>query len=173
MTQDHPDGLAVSANHSNAPAKVPRNAQPAEFSPDRKSPHSGHRSEVRPTKLYPQFSQSRSSSSGTGSAGEGCIARVNGIIRRRHTKSILRRINANVPDKSFQLLLLRHGQTDSNAGGILQGHLPVPLNAIGLRQAKQLAARIARWKPSVKKLVSSDLLRAARSVQGDRLGAEH
>lgn len=64
----------------------------------------------------------------------------------------------------FHVLLLRHGQTDSNAGGILQGHLPTPLNALGLLQAGRLAARVARHVPIVTALISSDLRRAAQTA---------
>jgi probable phosphoglycerate mutase len=66
--------------------------------------------------------------------------------------------------KLFHILLLRHGITDSNAGGILQGHLPTPLNETGHRQAKQLAARVARWTPKVRSIVSSDLRRATETA---------
>jgi broad specificity phosphatase PhoE len=39
--------------------------------------------------------------------------------------------------------LVRHGQTDSNAEGRLQGHTDTNLNAEGRRQAEALAARLA------------------------------
>ena len=65
----------------------------------------------------------------------------------------------------FHVLVLRHGQTDSNAGGIVQGHLPVPLNALGRRQAELLAARVAAWRPRVGRVVSSDLARAAQTAE--------
>ncbi len=56
------------------------------------------------------------------------------------------------------LLLIRHGQTDYNANGRWQGHLDIPLNDVGLRQAQALAQRLADWP--VCALYSSDLLRA-------------
>ena len=64
----------------------------------------------------------------------------------------------------FRVLILRHGQTDSNAGGVLQGHLPTPLNPLGLRQARRLAERVARHVPKVTALVSSDLRRAEQTA---------
>jgi len=70
------------------------------------------------------------------------------------------------PDRgSFHLLLLRHGQTDANATGVLQGHQPVPLNALGHEQAKRLARRIARRRPRVAAVISSDLKRAAQTAE--------
>ena len=64
----------------------------------------------------------------------------------------------------FHLLLLRHGQTDANATGMLQGHLPNPLNALGRQQAQRLASRVARHRPKVTALVSSDLPRATQTA---------
>lgn len=65
----------------------------------------------------------------------------------------------------FDVLLLRHGLTDSNQNGILQGHLPIELNDLGRRQAAQLARRVATWRPPVKTLVSSDLRRALQTAE--------
>jgi probable phosphoglycerate mutase len=64
----------------------------------------------------------------------------------------------------LHILLLRHGQTDANAAGVLQGHLPVPLNELGRRQADRLARRVAVHRPKVTALVSSDLDRAAETA---------
>jgi probable phosphoglycerate mutase len=65
----------------------------------------------------------------------------------------------------FHILLLRHGQTDANAGGVLQGHQPTPLNSLGRRQAGLLAARIGAFVPRPDVLVSSDLPRAAQTAE--------
>lgn len=62
------------------------------------------------------------------------------------------------------VLLLRHGQTDANAGGILQGHQPTSLNALGRLQAGRLAARMRTITPAVEVLVSSDLPRALETA---------
>jgi probable phosphoglycerate mutase len=68
-----------------------------------------------------------------------------------------------VPDV-LHFLLLRHGQTDSNASGVLQGHLPTPLNELGHRQAERLALRLAEYTPPVGALVTSDLRRALETT---------
>lgn len=57
-----------------------------------------------------------------------------------------------------RLVLLRHGQTDFNHAGRMQGHLDSELTAEGLAQAAEVAAEVARFAPA--RLVSSDLRRA-------------
>ena len=71
----------------------------------------------------------------------------------------------NPPARTFHVLLLRHGLTDANATGTIQGHAPTPLNATGQRQAELLAGAVAAWRPRVKALVSSDLRRAAQTAE--------
>ena len=66
--------------------------------------------------------------------------------------------------RPFHVLLLRHGQTDANATGVLQGHQPTPLNELGLLQALRLADRVARHAPKVTAIVSSDLRRAVQTA---------
>ena len=69
-----------------------------------------------------------------------------------------------MPGDTTDILLLRHGQTDANASGTLQGHLPTPLNRTGVQQAQRLADRLASWRPPLSVLVSSDLPRAAQTA---------
>lgn len=57
------------------------------------------------------------------------------------------------------LVLLRHGQTDYNATGRMQGHLESQLTAEGVAQAARVAPEVARLKPQ--RIISSDLRRAA------------
>jgi broad specificity phosphatase PhoE len=67
-------------------------------------------------------------------------------------------------NRSTHILLIRHGQTDANANGQLQGHQPTPLNMTGLRQANFLAARLAGHAPPVEVVISSDLTRASETA---------
>lgn len=62
-----------------------------------------------------------------------------------------------------RLVLVRHGQTDFNAGGRFQGQLDVPLNDQGLAQARALAPAVAALHPA--RIVTSDLGRARRTAE--------
>jgi len=66
--------------------------------------------------------------------------------------------------KTTHILIIRHGQTDANASGRLQGHMPTPLNLAGMRQATLLASRLAAYSPAVDAIVSSDLPRATQTA---------
>jgi broad specificity phosphatase PhoE len=68
------------------------------------------------------------------------------------------------------LLLVRHGETDWNADGRLQGHTDRPLSDFGRRQARQLAEDLAEEKLDA--IYASDLSRARETAEivGARLG---
>jgi broad specificity phosphatase PhoE len=68
------------------------------------------------------------------------------------------------------LLLVRHGETDWNAEGRLQGHTDRPLNAYGREQAKKLADRLEG--DGITAVYASDLARARETAEivGERLG---
>jgi broad specificity phosphatase PhoE len=68
------------------------------------------------------------------------------------------------------LLLVRHGETDWNAEGRLQGHTDRPLNEYGRRQARELADRLALEE--IAAIYASDLARAQETAEivGTRLG---
>ena len=61
------------------------------------------------------------------------------------------------------LLLVRHGETDWNADGRLQGHTDRPLNEYGRRQARELASRLAGEGADA--LYASDLARARETAE--------
>jgi broad specificity phosphatase PhoE len=68
------------------------------------------------------------------------------------------------------LLLVRHGETDWNADGRLQGQTDRPLSDFGRRQARQLAGELEGEK--LEAIYSSDLSRARETAEilGERLG---
>jgi probable phosphoglycerate mutase len=61
------------------------------------------------------------------------------------------------------LLLVRHGETDWNADGRLQGHTDRPLNDYGRSQARRLADELAGER--LDGLYSSDLARARETAE--------
>lgn len=65
--------------------------------------------------------------------------------------------------KTTSILLIRHGETAWNAVRRLQGHIDIPLNEEGERQAGALAQALATEQ--VDAIVSSDLQRAMQTAQ--------
>jgi probable phosphoglycerate mutase len=67
------------------------------------------------------------------------------------------------------LLLVRHGETDWNADGRLQGQTDRPLSDFGRRQAQRLAEELA--DEELEAIYSSDLARARETAEiiGERL----
>lgn len=61
------------------------------------------------------------------------------------------------------IYLVRHGQTDWNVDKKTQGHTDIPLNDKGREQARNLFSSVS--KLGVKKIVSSDLLRAKETAE--------
>lgn len=66
--------------------------------------------------------------------------------------------SANPHRLSGSLAIVRHGETEWNRKGLLQGRMDLPLNAAGYAQAQDAATRIARRKWDV--IVTSPLSRA-------------
>lgn len=65
--------------------------------------------------------------------------------------------------RPLTLLLVRHGQSEWNAHGLLQGQTPhVPLSDLGHAQAMAAARALAPLAPGA--LISSDLLRATQTA---------
>ena len=71
-----------------------------------------------------------------------------------------------------RLVLLRHGQTEYNAGSRMQGQLDTELSELGRAQAVAAAEVLAKRQPLL--IVSSDLRRAFDTavVLGERTGVE-
>jgi len=63
----------------------------------------------------------------------------------------------------YLLFLFRHGETDWNRAGRLQGHTDTPLNAKGLAQAATLTERLRPHRLDA--VMSSDLARAWTTAQ--------
>ena len=66
------------------------------------------------------------------------------------------------------LILARHGRTAANASGLLQGRVDNPLDAVGLRQAQDIAGALGR--PA--RLVASPLLRTRQTADAFGLPVE-
>jgi probable phosphoglycerate mutase len=62
-----------------------------------------------------------------------------------------------------ELIVVRHGETEWNRGGRLQGHTDIPLSEAGFAQAEELAARLAG--EAFDALWSSDLARARQTAE--------
>ena len=69
------------------------------------------------------------------------------------------------------VLLLRHGRTSTNAGGILAGHQPVELDETGQAQAGAVGARFAAAKLPLAAVVTSPLVRCRQTVAAALPGA--
>jgi glucosyl-3-phosphoglycerate phosphatase len=62
-----------------------------------------------------------------------------------------------------RIILLRHGQTDYNVAGCMQGHLDSMLTEVGHEQAAAAAPVLAALAPD--RMISSDLRRAADTAE--------
>lgn len=77
-----------------------------------------------------------------------------------------------MPHSVTELVLVRHGETDWNAQGRIQGQLDIPLNPVGLAQAEAVGTRLRG--DNFDAIYVSDLERAMQTarpvVQGDERG---
>lgn len=62
-----------------------------------------------------------------------------------------------------RIIVVRHGETDWNTVKRIQGHIDIPLNAHGLRQAERVGAALA--DQGIDAVYSSDLQRAWQTAQ--------
>lgn len=65
----------------------------------------------------------------------------------------------------MNLYLLRHGETDWNRTGRLQGHTDIPLNQTGKMQIRQAAKELANMGVDIELILSSPLKRAFESAE--------
>lgn len=63
----------------------------------------------------------------------------------------------------MRFLIVRHGETDSNVAGIIQGQLDTDLNARGRRQAAQVGAALATV--DIDEVYTSPLRRASDTAR--------
>jgi len=63
----------------------------------------------------------------------------------------------------MKLIITRHGETEDNKAGIIQGHLPGKLTDVGINQAKKIALRLKDEK--INYIYSSDLARASDTTK--------
>ncbi len=72
----------------------------------------------------------------------------------------------------MDLYLLRHGETDWNKAGLLQGHTDIPLNENGRKQMRETARKLGDLGVKMDVILSSPLHRARESAEiaAGRLG---
>lgn len=66
-------------------------------------------------------------------------------------------------DRITRIVAIRHGETAWNVEGRIQGHLDIPLNALGLAQARNLAQALVGEGIDI--VYASDLRRAAQTAE--------
>lgn len=76
------------------------------------------------------------------------------------------------PEYATDVVIVRHGETEWNTQGRLQGWRPVPLNANGQEQVRASAATLASFRPTA--IYSSPVLRAVETAEiiADELGLD-
>ncbi len=65
----------------------------------------------------------------------------------------------------MNIFLLRHGETDFNRAGRLQGHMDIPLNQNGRTQVSHAAEILAGLNTGIDLIISSPLSRAYESAE--------
>lgn len=68
----------------------------------------------------------------------------------------------NYPTNNAHIYLLRHGETDLNAQGVLQGSIEEPLNAVGRKQAQDAALELSQL--GIGQIISSPQIRARQTA---------
>ena len=65
----------------------------------------------------------------------------------------------------MRLLLIRHGQSEGNVAGRIQGQAEYPLSALGREQARRLAQRLAAEHDGIAAVYTSSLGRAVETAE--------
>ncbi|WP_238917871.1 alpha-ribazole phosphatase [Clostridium sp. YIM B02555] len=65
----------------------------------------------------------------------------------------------------MKLLLIRHGETEWNIKGKIQGSCDIELNATGIRQAEELSSKMLENKYNFSKIYSSKQKRASKTAE--------
>ncbi|CAM8996107.1 unnamed protein product [Rhodiola kirilowii] len=73
-------------------------------------------------------------------------------------------ISSSIDSDYTEFIVIRHGETEWNADGRIQGHLDVALNDTGRQQAVLVAERLAKG-PEISAIYSSDLKRASVTAE--------
>lgn len=69
------------------------------------------------------------------------------------------------PNLLYRLYLMRHGQSEGNAKGVLQGQSDFPLSPMGHRQAQAAADYFAEHKVTFQTIIASPLTRASQTAE--------
>lgn len=71
----------------------------------------------------------------------------------------------------MKIVLIRHGESEANKNGIIQGHQDFPLTDLGKQQAEEIAEYLLENNYLFDKIYSSDLSRAKETAMiiGDKL----
>ncbi|KAE7999581.1 hypothetical protein FH972_003992 [Carpinus fangiana] len=83
----------------------------------------------------------------------------------RTAESCMAESDSSVVNPAYaEIIVVRHGETEWNVDGRIQGHLDVELNDAGRQQAAAVADRLSR-EPNISVVYSSDLKRALDTAQ--------
>lgn len=72
---------------------------------------------------------------------------------------------ATNPTLLYHIYLMRHGQSEGNAAGVMQGQSEFPLSETGIRQAKAAGRRFRDEGARFKKIITSPLQRAHQTAE--------
>uniref|UniRef100_A0A7N0T9E6 Phosphoglycerate mutase-like protein 4 n=1 Tax=Kalanchoe fedtschenkoi TaxID=63787 RepID=A0A7N0T9E6_KALFE len=72
--------------------------------------------------------------------------------------------SSSIAPDCTEIIVIRHGETEWNADGRIQGHLDVALNDTGRQQAVLVAERLSKG-PKISSVYSSDLKRASDTAE--------